>query len=246
MTEISKERTEEIRAALQMDAAAWTAGDVFSKIFAVMTDLPETLEARQVLDYAIGTEQSVPGSIWCDGCLEAVIGTGACEGIYVDLSLMDADDRRHDFGTLKTLREDLTGYICMGDLAGAFTGLYEMWREVNWKLITAAIEPAAPKRIRIAVKEPGQGWEMREAEDSLPVYQQIVGGYIEHICTLPRGILIFGNEEGKLRRLPLNMIVNGDPIVGTLFAVRSDEEAFESISDEDLKVLNLGKESIYV
>ena len=43
---ITKERTEEIRAALQMDADAWTAGEVFSKIFAVMTDMPELKEAR--------------------------------------------------------------------------------------------------------------------------------------------------------------------------------------------------------
>lgn len=247
MTEISKERTEEIRAALQMDAAAWTAGDVFTKIFAVMTDMPELKEARQVLDYAIGTRQDHPCSIWVSGGLKTVISAGASEGIYIDLALEDEAGRELDFGTMKTLREDLTGYIVMGTLAGAFTGLYELWREANWKLITAIDEPAVPKRVMIAVKEPGEAWETREVEDSLPVYQQIVGGYIEHICSTPGGILIFGNEEGKLQGLPLNMFVNGDPVVGTLFAVRSDDEgAFESITDEDLTILNLGKTSIYV
>ena len=247
---ITKERTEEIRTALQMDAAAWTAGDVFTKIFAVMTDMPELKEARQVLDYAIGTRQDHPCSIWVSGGLKTVISAGASEGIYIDLALEDEAGRELDFGTMKTLREDLTGYACMGTLAGAFTGLYELWRIANWKQICAsddaARKAAGPRELTIAVKRPGGDWEPRTVRDELPVYQQIVDGYIEHICSTPGGILIFGNEEGKLRGLPLNIFVNGDPIVGTLFAVRSDDEgAFESVNDEDLKVLKLG-DSFYL
>lgn len=80
------------------------------------------------------------------------------------------------------------------------------------------------KRITIAIKEPGKAWRITETEDSLPAYQKIVGGYIEHFYTNRQGIDFFCNEEGKLLGLEPNIPHCGDVICGTIFAARSDDE----------------------
>lgn len=91
------------------------------------------------------------------------------------------------------------------------------------------------KNIRIAVKKPNGDWQARTVEDSLPTYQKIVGGYIEHFDSID-GIEFFCNEEGKLKNLPENLIsTNGDIIRGTIFAVRANPAGeFESLTDKDL------------
>jgi len=96
------------------------------------------------------------------------------------------------------------------------------------------------KFITIAVKEPGKDWRMNVVEDVLPSYQKIVGGNIEFCHSTKSGILIFGNEEGKLRGLEPNIELPNDIIVGTVFAVRSDEEGeFETLTDEDFVELGI-------
>lgn len=91
------------------------------------------------------------------------------------------------------------------------------------------------KKIDILIKEPGQPWRLATVEDTLPVYQQIVGGYIEGVTTTSTGVHIFANEEGKLLGLEPNFWIHGDVIVGTAFAVRSDEEGeFQSVTPDDL------------
>ena len=89
--------------------------------------------------------------------------------------------------------------------------------------------------LTIAIKEPGKAWEKREVEDTLKTYQDIVGGPIEHFHRSNNGVEYFCNEEGLLRDLEPNVVVCGQTIVGTIFAVRSNEEGeFESLRDEDL------------
>lgn len=92
------------------------------------------------------------------------------------------------------------------------------------------------KTVTIAVKEPSKAWEIREVEDTLKSYQDIVGGYIENFLRTSTGVLMFCNEEGKLLNLKPNLLTeSGDLIVGTVFAVRSDEEGeFASLTKEDL------------
>lgn len=93
--------------------------------------------------------------------------------------------------------------------------------------------------ITIAVKEPNEKWQMCVVEDALPVYQKIVGGYIEHVYTMDEGILVFGNEEGMIKRLPTN-ILGEQVFFGTLFAVRSDEEGeFQCLTDKDFISLGI-------
>ena len=92
------------------------------------------------------------------------------------------------------------------------------------------------KTIRIAVKEPQKKWTIREVEDALPTYQKIVGGYIEGFYRA-KGVNFFCNEEGKFKDLKFNFKFFSDWIMGTVFAVRSDEEGeFISIEDDDLEI----------
>ena len=96
------------------------------------------------------------------------------------------------------------------------------------------------RKITIAVKNPGEGWEAREVEDTLPVYQQIVGGYIEGCYTTQSGIHIFGNEEARIVKLRANVITAGGMIYGPVFAVRSNDEGeFVSLEPKDLKALGV-------
>ena len=90
-------------------------------------------------------------------------------------------------------------------------------------------------KITIAVKEPGEPWEIREVEDELKTYQDIVGGYIEEFRKV-KDVCFFCNEEGKLLNLRPNIMVRGgDLIVGTIFAVKVDDEGeFVSLTDNDL------------
>ena len=96
------------------------------------------------------------------------------------------------------------------------------------------------RKVRIAVKDPGKAWEVREVEDDLKVYQGIVGGNIEGAFTTSSGIHIFCNDEGRINGMKRNLILSSDYIFGPVFAVRSDEEGeFVSLEDEDLELLGI-------
>jgi len=94
------------------------------------------------------------------------------------------------------------------------------------------------KMITIAIKRPAEAWKIKEVEDTLETYQDIVGGYIEHFLNIgeDKGVALFCNEEGKLLQLEPNIHVPElhDEIVGTIFAVRVDEEGeFTSLTESD-------------
>ena len=60
------------------------------------------------------------------------------------------------------------------------------------------------KEITIGIKEPAKNWHIETVEDTLETYQEIVGGYIEHVGTSSMGIEFFANEEGKLQGMAPN------------------------------------------
>ena len=102
---------------------------------------------------------------------------------------------------------------------------------------------AMKRKITIAVKDPGEPWEKRVVEDELPVYQQIVGGYIEGAYTTSFGVHVFCNEEGRLNNMKKNVVTPDGVIFGPVFAVRdNDEGEFESLTKEDLKKLGITDE----
>jgi len=88
------------------------------------------------------------------------------------------------------------------------------------------------QRIKALVKEPGQSWRLREIDNTLEAFQQIVGGYIEQI-TLDDNVILIVNEEGKLRGLAPNFMIPGDMVVGTAIMTYSKSDEFEDIPNID-------------
>lgn len=79
------------------------------------------------------------------------------------------------------------------------------------------------------IKHPGQPAVSQEVENSLKALQNLVGGYIETV-SLPHGICMIVNEEGKLQGLQPNFRLDHDLIVGTAVFVGVSGEDFCSLS----------------
>ena len=90
-------------------------------------------------------------------------------------------------------------------------------------------------KIRVLVKEPGKPSEVREIENTLEVFQAIVGGHIEAL-RIRDDLCCYVNEEGKLLNLQPNFIIgrqyvsNVDIIVGTAVFFRSEDDEDSEIS----------------
>lgn len=240
-----KAQAEAIRTALTINPEGFpdlSTEVIFEQIRSAIADQPQLREAFGILDYVLADDDAIPAELWSNGYPEAIVSTGGSEGIYIDVAIRSWDEpqKAHDFGTFKTLREDFEAYCLMGQIAGAMTRAIEVWQAENWGLLEAAASGTGEgRKVRIGVKAPGAGWSYPMVEDRLENYQKIVGGYIEHVCTGPSGILFFGNEEGKLLGLPANFAWKDDVIVGTVFAVRSNEEGeFESLTGPDMELLD--------
>ena len=79
------------------------------------------------------------------------------------------------------------------------------------------------------IKRPGQPAFSKEVENSLQSLQKLVGGYIETV-SLPHGVCMIVNEEGKLQGLQPNFRLDHDLIVGTAVFVGVSGEDFCSLS----------------
>jgi hypothetical protein len=95
------------------------------------------------------------------------------------------------------------------------------------------------ERIQIVIVEPEEEPYKIIIDNSLDVFQKIVGGYLEHalIGRTKTGakISIHLNEEGKLENLPFNRnIVGFDVLVGTFFITAFNLEGdYISLTDEE-------------
>lgn len=95
--------------------------------------------------------------------------------------------------------------------------------------------------MRVVVKEVGNFGEIREVEDSLNFYQDIVGGDIETF-RLTDDILIVLNENGKWLGLEPNFAIpchgnQMETIVGNVVFVSLDGCDFAGLKDEHIKFL---------
>lgn len=90
-------------------------------------------------------------------------------------------------------------------------------------------------KIRVLVVEPNDIPRLKEIENTLDTYKEIVQGYIE--CIYPwKDIIIVCNEEGKILNLKPNRFVKGNLIVGTFIIVGNDNKGdFRSLTDEEIK-----------
>ena len=98
--------------------------------------------------------------------------------------------------------------------------------------------------MKVLVIEPLKEPYVKSIEDDLESMQEIVGGLIQAIYPFDHPeIALICNEEGKLKRLPLNralLDIDGniiDIVAGTFFlcSAPSDSENFESLSDEQIE-----------
>lgn len=70
----------------------------------------------------------------------------------------------------------------------------------------------------------------------LEALQHIVGGNLEAF-KITDGITGWCNEEGRLTELPLNRIINGNPIYGTFFISGTDEKDISSLDPEQIDLM---------
>ena len=90
--------------------------------------------------------------------------------------------------------------------------------------------------MKIVVKKVGQTPEVREVENELHVFQEIVGGYIECFQIFD-DVLCVCDEEGKLKGLPINFVFGGDIIVGDVFFCAAGIDDFESLHEYQANIL---------
>ena len=92
---------------------------MFNAIIEYLKQLPELINAFEILDYYMSALR--PEELIQDADYEvcAHVNTGGCEGIYIDCYLKNKETVI-SLGTLKTLEEGMDGYIKLGQIAGAF------------------------------------------------------------------------------------------------------------------------------
>jgi Zn-dependent peptidase ImmA (M78 family) len=112
-------------------------------------------------------------------------------------------------------------------------------KKLNIQEQTKEKEKQMKDKIKILIKEPYKKPYIKEVEDELKSFQDIVGGYIECVgCPTAEDVDIVCNEEGKINNLPGNFFVPEyeDCIVGTVFAVGyNDEGDWISITEDQTK-----------
>jgi hypothetical protein len=94
-----------------------------------------------------------------------------------------------------------------------------------------------PAEIRIVYKRPGCLADVQFVENSLQGFRALLdGGHIEFIRLREygQGIHGYADEEGRLKDLPYNLDVDGEPIVGPIFFSKGDGEG-EDIGFEDVE-----------
>lgn len=89
--------------------------------------------------------------------------------------------------------------------------------------------------LRVVYKAPRTAPEVREVENSLPVLQDMVEGYLEAVSGFKGGLVCFCNEEGKLRGLQPNIIGPYDVIVGPVFLTKANKAGdLVSLTDKEV------------
>ena len=84
-------------------------------------------------------------------------------------------------------------------------------------------------KILVVIKRPGEEAYVEPTfPNTLEAFQREVGGYIE-TCRMAEDLVLVVNEEGLLDGLPYNCKVCGQPFVGTVVAVSTDQDEFASI-----------------
>jgi hypothetical protein len=87
-------------------------------------------------------------------------------------------------------------------------------------------------RIVVVVKEPNRPAETRTIPQTLEVFQEIVGGYVQAIPFADLTMLV--NEDGLSLGLPENIMhASGPPLVGTVVVMRTRRGKAVTLSDAE-------------
>lgn len=87
--------------------------------------------------------------------------------------------------------------------------------------------------MKVIVKEVGKNPQVKEIEDDLKVYREIVEGHIE-VVPLFKDVVIICNEEGKLQGKAPNIKLNHDIVVGNIVVVGTYGEEFRGLTEGEL------------
>ena len=94
---------------------------------------------------------------------------------------------------------------------------------------------------KVVLVEPDKNARIEAVDLSLENMQKLVGGLIQVIYPFEDDACLVCNDEGKIKRLPLNRALideNGDIydiIAGTFFICRQDGENLVGLTDEQAK-----------
>lgn len=117
-----------------------TADGMFKKVDEYLRTIEGLAEAFSHLEYALGERHDNSFSVLVSSGKEiyeaqAIVNAGGSEGIYIDCYIyaenIEAVNEKYHIGTYKTLNEDMTAYIEMGMIAGAFTNAGNIYLSLN-------------------------------------------------------------------------------------------------------------------
>lgn len=92
-----------------------------------------------------------------------------------------------------------------------------------------------PEKIKVVVQEPGKISEIATVVNDLKPMHELIGGYLETL-TLPNGLVLVMDEEGRLKGLRENVrCVQFGTIVGRIFITAAEGESFRSLTVEEIQ-----------
>lgn len=94
-------------------------------------------------------------------------------------------------------------------------------------------------KIQVVIKRPNMETEITEIENTLPVLQALVGGYIEALTYDDCVILV--NEDGIWENLSINVKFRGHYLRGTVIGLSADDEG-EFVSLDKREACELAEE----
>ena len=121
-----------------------TPGQLFRTVWAYLSSMEELASSISCIDYALADDSSLTSLSAEYDLVRAIVETGGSEGIYIDCCLdisgYGGRGKRPliHLGTIKTLDENLDAYMKMGNIAGAFTCIGEMYLRKNCERIEEA------------------------------------------------------------------------------------------------------------
>lgn len=92
-------------------------------------------------------------------------------------------------------------------------------------------------KIKVYYKSVGMPAQYIEMNNTLASQRELIGGYMEVVPILGTPFVCVCDEEGRLKELAPNIMVNGQPIVGNVFVARTEKEEFSSITQYDYNFL---------